>query len=78
MSGNKPYARKGYVSKTQCSHINLVKFYENLFGSASTHPRLDTADDMTDCFDPAQVPLAPPKLPRLLGDAKSLTEVTNA
>ena len=58
-----PYARKGYVSQTQRSHISLVKFCQSLFGIPSINPRLDTADDMSDCFDPTQAPLGPPKLP---------------
>lgn len=58
-----PYARQGHVSKTQRSHISLVKFCQTLFGIPSINPRLDTADDMADCFDPTQAPLAPPKLP---------------
>jgi phospholipase C len=58
-----PYARQGHVSQTQRSHISLVKFCQTLFGLPSINPRLDTADDMADCFDPTQAPLAPPKLP---------------
>jgi phospholipase C len=58
-----PYARKGFVSQTQRSHISLLKFCQNLLGIPSVNPRLDTADDMSDCFDPAQAPLAPPNLP---------------
>lgn len=58
-----PYARKGYVSATQHSHISLVKFCQSLFGIQSINPRLDGADDMADCFDPTQSPLGPPKLP---------------
>lgn len=58
-----PYARKGFVSRTQHSHISLLKFCETLLGVLSINPRLDTADDMSDCFDPAQSPLPPPNLP---------------
>ncbi len=58
-----PYARQGYVSQTQRSHISLVKFCQSLLGIPSINPRLDTADDMSDCFDPTQAPLGPPKLP---------------
>ena len=55
-----PYAKKGHVSKTPRSHISVLKFCETLFGVASIHPRLKTADDMMDCFDPGQAPLPPP------------------
>jgi len=58
-----PYARKGYVSQVQHSHISLLKFCQNLLGIQSINARLDTADDMSDCFDPAQAPLGPPQLP---------------
>ena len=58
-----PYARKGFVSPTQRSHISLVKFCQTLLGIQSVNPRLDTADDMSDCFDLTQAPLAPPNLP---------------
>ena len=58
-----PYARKGFVSPTQRSHISLVKFCQTLFGIQSVNPRLDTSDDMSDCFDPTQAPLAPPNFP---------------
>ena len=55
-----PYAKRGYVSKTQRSHISLVKFCQTLFGLQTINSRLDTADDMLDCFDPTQKPLPPP------------------
>jgi phospholipase C len=58
-----PYARKEIISSTERSHISLVKFCQSLFGIPSINRRLDTADDMTDCFDPRQAPLDPPNLP---------------
>ncbi len=58
-----PYAKAGHVSSTQRSHISLVKFCQTLFGITSINPRLDTADDMADCFDSTQPPLGPPNLP---------------
>jgi phospholipase C len=57
-----PYAKKGHISKTQRSHVSLVKFGQSLFGLPSIHPRLDTADDMHDCFDVTRQPLPAPKL----------------
>ena len=57
-----PYAKRGHVSKTVRSHISLVKFVQTLYGLQPIHARLKTADDMSDCFDPAQGALTPPKL----------------
>ena len=57
-----PYAKQGHVSKTQRSHISLVKFCEVLWGLSSLNERLKNADDMMDCFDPSKGPLPPPKL----------------
>jgi len=57
-----PYAKAGHISKTQRSHISLIKFCERLYGLKDIHPRLENADDMEDCFDTAQKPLPPPKL----------------
>ena len=59
-----PYARVGHVSSTERSHISLVKFCQTLFGIASINPRLQNADDMVDCFDPAQQPLPAPAFAR--------------
>ncbi len=55
-----PYAKRAHVSRTSRSHISLLKFCETLYGLKSIHPRLATADDMGDCFDPARKPLPPP------------------
>lgn len=71
-----PYAKAGYVSSTERSHISLVKFCQSLFGIPSINPRLDNADDMADCFDPTQQPLGPPNLPAptmLTGGAPAVT-----
>ncbi len=57
-----PYAKRKHVSKTQRSHISLLKFCHSLFGLQSINHRLDAADDMLDCFDPSQKPLPPPAL----------------
>jgi phospholipase C len=57
-----PYAKHGHVSKMTRSHISIVKFCTELFGVPPPHPRLQHADDMSDCFDPKQPPLPPPSL----------------
>jgi phospholipase C len=57
-----PYAKSGMVSNTVRSHISLIKFVQTLFGLESIHPRLQTADDMLDCFDPGQAALPSPRI----------------
>lgn len=55
-----PYAKSGYVSKVLHSHVSLVKFCETTFGLSSLNDRDANADEMSDCFDFTQRPLAPP------------------
>ena len=55
-----PYARHGYISKVLHSHVSLVKFCETTFGLPPLNARDAAADDMSDCFDYQQSPLAPP------------------
>lgn len=55
-----PYARSGYVSSVLHSHVSLVKFCETNFGLRPLNTRDAQADDMSDCFDFTQSPLAPP------------------
>lgn len=60
-----PYAKPGNVSTTIYtvrSHISLVKSVQTLLGIDTINPRLDTADDMLDCFDPRQAALLPPRI----------------
>ncbi len=51
-----PYAKKGYVSHAQHSHVSLVKFCETTFGLPSLNARTTASDAMDDCFDFTQVP----------------------
>ncbi|HEY0780660.1 MAG TPA: alkaline phosphatase family protein [Gemmatirosa sp.] len=55
-----PFARAGYVSHVQHSHVSLLKCCATLFAAAPPHPRVAAADDMGDCFDFSQAPLGPP------------------
>jgi phospholipase C len=55
-----PYAKVGYISRVMHSHVSLVKFCENTFGLAALNKRDAQADDMSDCFDFTQKPVAPP------------------
>ena len=55
-----PYAKKGYISKTLHSHVSLVKFCEMTFGLKPLNARDSASDDMSDCFNFKQTPLAPP------------------
>ena len=56
-----PYAKQGHISKTQHSHVSLLKFCETLFNLPPLNNRTAKADDMSDCFDFNQQPAAPPK-----------------
>ena len=55
-----PYAKKGYVSKTQHSFVSILAFCEEIFGLPSLNNRTKTSDKMLDCFDFSQTPLPPP------------------
>jgi len=51
-----PYAKTGYISTVQHSHVSLVKFSETIFNLPSLNQRVTAADDMLDCFDFKQKP----------------------
>ena len=51
-----PYAKKGFVSHAQHSHVSLVKFCETTFGLPPLNTRTQAADAMDDCFDFSQKP----------------------
>jgi phospholipase C len=51
-----PFAKKGYVSHAQHSHVSLVKFCETTFGLPSLNARTKASDGMEDCFDFGQSP----------------------
>jgi phospholipase C len=55
-----PYVKRGYISKALHSHVSLVKFCETTFGVKPMNIRDSNSDSMSDCFDFAQSPLAPP------------------
>jgi phospholipase C len=55
-----PYAKRGYVSTKQKSHVSLLKFCVKNFGLKPLNARDTTADDMADCFDYGQKPAPPP------------------
>ena len=54
-----PYSKRG-ISKTFHSHVSLVRFCEVTFGLKPLNARDAASDDMADCFDFKQHPLAPP------------------
>ena len=54
-----PYSKKGISSKFH-SHVSVVKFCEKTFGIPPLNARDAASDDMSDCFNFAQAPLAPP------------------
>ncbi|MDQ6692112.1 MAG: hypothetical protein M3Z13_05025 [Candidatus Dormibacteraeota bacterium] len=55
-----PYAKKGYISKAQHSHVSVLRYCEKLFGLPAVNARAGSSDAMDDCFDAAQSPLPPP------------------
>ena len=57
-----PYAKPGYISKVQHSHVSLLKFCEKLFGVSALNQRDAQADDMSDCFDFTRQPAPPPQV----------------
>jgi phospholipase C len=58
-----PYAKRGYISKVQHTHVSLVKFCEVTFGLPSLNARTAASDGMEDCFDFASPPVLTPPQP---------------
>jgi phospholipase C len=54
-----PYAKAGYVSHQQHPHTCLLKFVETIFDLKRLIQRKEQVDDLLDCFDFSQKPLAP-------------------
>jgi phospholipase C len=55
-----PYSKRG-ISTRFHSHVSVVRFCEVTFGLSPLNARDAASDDMSDCFDFHQTPLAPPK-----------------
>ena len=55
-----PYARAGYVSKQENSHLSILKFCETVFGIDALTARDAASNGMSDCFDFSQAPLPKP------------------
>jgi phospholipase C len=54
-----PFSKRG-ISKVFHSHVSVVKFCEVTFGLKPLNARDAASDDLSDCFDFKQSPLAPP------------------
>jgi phospholipase C len=54
-----PFAKPGFICRTQFEHSSLIKFIEVNFELGSLGRRDVKANDMTDCFDFNQKPLSP-------------------
>jgi len=56
------YARPGYISHQQHSHVSLIRYCEATFNLPNLNARTQAASDMSDCFDytTAQPPPTPP------------------
>ncbi len=46
-----PYAKKSYVSSVTYDHTSALKHLQNQFGLETLNPRMDAANDITDCLD---------------------------
>lgn len=57
-----PYARQGFVSHTFYSHVSTLRLVETLFELEPLNERDAAANDMLECFDVAQAPIAPFRL----------------
>jgi phospholipase C len=54
-----PYSKPG-ISTAFHSHVSLLRFSETTFGLPPLNARDAASEDMSDCFDFTQTPLAPP------------------
>ncbi len=46
-----PYAKKGYISSVTYDHTSALKHLQTTFGLEPLNPRMDAANDLTDCID---------------------------
>jgi hypothetical protein len=46
-----PYAKPGYISHEENSHVSLVKFCETSFDLPTLNPRDEASNGMSDGFD---------------------------
>ncbi|HWU87475.1 MAG TPA: alkaline phosphatase family protein [Kofleriaceae bacterium] len=64
-----PYAKQGYVSSVQYDHTSALKHLQSTFGLESLTPRVDAANDLSDCIDMERLargePAAPIELPEI-------------
>jgi phospholipase C len=46
-----PYVKQNYVSSVVYDHTSALKHLQNTFGLETLNPRMDAANDLTDCID---------------------------
>jgi len=46
-----PYVKQNYVSSVQYDHTSALKHLQNAFELETLNPRMDNANDLTDCID---------------------------
>jgi len=46
-----PYVKQSYVSSVTYDHTSALKHLQNTFGLETLNPRMDAANDLTDCID---------------------------
>ncbi|MCW5802428.1 MAG: alkaline phosphatase family protein [Deltaproteobacteria bacterium] len=74
-----PYAKQNYVSSVQYDHTSALKHLQNAFGLETLTPRMNAANDLTDCIDmdrlAAGEPADPIELPKInLADYPMITD----
>lgn len=55
-----PFARNGFISKVQHSHVSMLRFCETVFHIPAINDRDGKSSDMMDCFDFKKPPSGPP------------------
>jgi phospholipase C len=54
-----PFAKPGFVSHEENSHVSIVRFCETIFGLEPLNERDGGSNGLSDCFDFRQKPLKP-------------------
>jgi phospholipase C len=73
-----PYVKESYISSVQYDHTSALKHLQNTFGLAPLNPRVEAANDLTDCLDLERLeagrPAAPITLPVIESDEWPINE----
>lgn len=66
-----PYAKQNHVSNVVRDHTSALKQLQNAFGLASINPRVDAANDLSECLDEERLAANDPAPPITLPDINS-------